>query len=71
VALTEHDRQTIRAIARDRAGIDRRLLELDAEIQALMDERSRLKAERLTNAQLGEKFNVCPTTIHYAIHGRF
>lgn len=68
--LTESDRQTIRAIARDRAGIDRRLLELDAEIQYLMDERDKLKAQRLTNAQIGAMHGVCATTVHYAIHGR-
>ena len=68
--LTESDRQTIRAIARDRAGIDRRLLELDAEIQALLDEREILKAQRLSNAQLAAKFEVCASTIHYVVNGR-
>ena len=69
--LTEQDKQTIRAIARDRQGIDRRLLEIDAEIQNLMDERSRLKAERLSNVDLAEKFEVSHTLIQYVLNGRF
>ena len=69
--LTEQDKQTIRAIARDRQGIDRRLLEIDAEIQNLMDERSRLKAELLSNVDLAEKFEVSHTLIQYVLNGRF
>lgn len=68
--LTESDRQTIRAIARDRAGIDRRLLELDTQIQNLLDEREVLRSQRLSNAELARKFEVCTTTIHYVINGR-
>lgn len=69
--LTEQDKQVIRAIARDRQGIDRRLMEIDAEIQHLMDERSRLKSERLTNMDLAEKFEVSHTLIQYVLNGRF
>lgn len=70
VELTERDRQTIRAVVADRRGIDARLLEIESQIQALMDERSELKRQRLTNAQLAEKFGVCTSTIHYIVHGR-
>jgi hypothetical protein len=70
VELTQEQRGSIRAMARDRAGIDRRLIEIDAEVQHLMDERDELKARRVSNKEIAASLGCSETTVHYVIHGR-
>lgn len=68
--LTPEERAAIRALARERHPIDKRLMDIGTEIQKLMDERDALKRARRSNKSFAEQFCCSETTILYAIRGR-
>jgi hypothetical protein len=70
-AIDREKRNSIVAMLRDRRGIDQRIMEIEAQIQMLMDERDLLKSKRLKNEEIAAIHWVSRTTVCNLDHGRF
>lgn len=70
--LSQNDRDAIRAIVRDRQGMEMRRIEIETELQALVEELEGLRAQihAISNVALASKFEVAPSTICDLLHGR-
>jgi hypothetical protein len=70
--LSDHDRELLGAIKRDRDGIDTRIAEIAAAIMMLDAERAALRQQRdaINDGALADKFGVSRTAIHYLFNGR-
>lgn len=63
--LSAEDKSNIRGLIRERLRMARELLEIDAKMMDLDDQRARLLEEMdsVTNLAIADKFNVAPSTI--------
>lgn len=70
--MNDKDRETLNAILRDRAGMDKRMAELADTIIAAQQELGELAKQRMAinDSSLAEKFGVSKTAIYYHLHGR-
>lgn len=71
--LTAGDRANICAMLRDRIGMERRILEIEAEMIHLEEERRLLFQQKgqITNQAIADKFEVVPSVISKLAHHRY